>query len=142
MLPFIRVLVPLGASKTYVALVVRVHDTEPQGITVKSILQVIDPQPVLLPEQFKLWRWIANYYMSPIGDVYRAALPTGMKTIGTYRPRTETCVGLPPEYRSEQALHRAIDSLHRAPNQQKAFCAYLELSGWDEAFGNDNDNDN
>lgn len=140
--PYVRVQVPLGASRTYVALVIRVHENKPENITVKDILQVVDARAVLLDSQYSLWKWIAAYYMAPVGDVYRAALPTGMKTIGSYRPRTETCIALSPEYRTEQGLHAAIDSLHRAPNQQKAFCAYLELSGWDEAFENDNENEN
>ena len=71
-----RVSVPFGNSKTYLALVVKVHDDAPE-FKAKDILAVMDDRPVVLPMQWKLWCWIAQYYMAPIGDVYNAALPVG-----------------------------------------------------------------
>ena len=59
----VRVLVPLGKSKTYTAMAVRVHDNKPEFET-RDILQVIDSDPVLLERQLKLWQWISTYYMS------------------------------------------------------------------------------
>ena len=118
--PYVRVKVPLGITKTYTAIVVSVADTLKNGIEpekVKPIVAVIDAHPVLLSEQYRLWTWIASYYMSPIGDVYRCALPTGMKTEGIYRAKTETFVGLSENYHSEQAIHQALNSLVRAPKQ-------------------------
>ena len=120
-----RVLVPFGRGKNYVGIVARVHDQKPQDYQVKDILQVIDAQPILLPEQYRLWQWIADYYMSPIGEVYKAALPAGLKAEEGYRPRTETYIRLTPAYRNEQALHIALDMLKRAPKQLKAFNEFL-----------------
>ena len=83
-----RVVVPLGRSKTYTAMVARLHDEEP-AMKWRDILHVVDDAPVLLPEQLKLWRWIADYYMAPLGDVYNVAMPAGMKDEDAYHPRTE-----------------------------------------------------
>ena len=50
----VRVLVPLGKSKTYTAMVVRVHEDAPEFKT-RDILQVIDADPVMLDRQMRLW---------------------------------------------------------------------------------------
>jgi primosomal protein N' (replication factor Y) len=71
----VRVLVPFGKNKTHVGIVSCLHHTPPEGYEVKDILQVLDATPILLDSQLKLWQWIADYYMSPIGEVYKAALP-------------------------------------------------------------------
>jgi primosomal protein N' (replication factor Y) len=80
----------------------------------------------------RLWQWIADYYLSPIGDVYKAALPAGLKAEDGYRPKTETYIRLTPAYQNEAALHVALNILGRAPKQLEAFITYLELSGWDQ----------
>ena len=129
-----RVSVSFGHSKTYLALVVRVHDDTPD-FEAKDILAVVDDKPVVLPLQWQLWRWIAQYYMAAIGDVYGAALPVGLKNEDGYRPRTETYLTLAAEYREEQALHRALDGMRRAYAQHKAFIAFLSLSHWDTLEG-------
>ena len=77
LLPGMRVLVPLGRSKRYTGVAVRMHEEAP-GFDCKEIESVLDEQPVLLPEQLKLWEWVADYYLSPLGDVYKAALPAGL----------------------------------------------------------------
>lgn len=127
-----RVLVPFGRNKTYLGIVARLHDRQPQGYEVKPISQLMDGEPIVTPEQLKLWQWIADYYLSPIGDVYKAALPAGLKAEDGYRPKTETYIRLTPAYQNETALHVALDILARAPKQLEAFTAYLELSGWDQ----------
>ena len=127
-----RVLVPFGRNKTYLGIVARLHDQQPQGYEVKQISQLMDEEPIVTPEQLKLWQWIADYYLSPIGDVYKAALPAGLKAEDGYRPKTETYIRLTPAYQNETALHVALDILARAPKQLEAFTAYLELSGWDQ----------
>lgn len=131
----VRVLVPLGKSKHYIAMAVRVHQTEPD-VAWKSIEQVLDDIPVLREEQMRLWQWISDYYMSPIGDVFKAAMPSGMKTEEGYRPRTETCLDLGVKWRSEQSLHVALDMMHRADKQRKVFETFLTMTGWDSLDGN------
>ena len=130
----VRVLVPLGKSKHYIAMAVRVHQTEPQ-VKWKNIEQVLDDKPVLRHEQMRLWQWISDYYMSPIGDVFKAAMPSGMKTEEGYRPRTETCLDLAEKWRSEQNLHLALDKMRRAEKQRKVFETFLTMTRWDQIEG-------
>lgn len=120
----VRVVVPLGKSKTYTAMAVRVHDDAPtylqkdgKPVTVKDVLSVLDAQPILLPAQYQLWRWIADYYMSPVGEVYKAALPSGLKAEDGYRPKTETCVRLAEPYCNERGQQIMADMLKRATKQ-------------------------
>ena len=84
--PGMRVLVPFGRGKSYVGIIARLHDQQPQGYAVKPIAELIDNEPVLLPQQLKFWQWISDYYMSPIGEVYKAALPAGLKAEEGYKP--------------------------------------------------------
>ena len=127
-----RVLVPLGRSKTYVGLVDRIHDVQPQQYAVKALLQVMDTTPIVTNQQLTLWRWMSDYYLSPLGEVYKAALPAGLKAEDGYRPKTETYIRLTEPYRNVTALHIALNVLSRAKKQLEAFIAYLELSGWDQ----------
>ena len=126
-----RVLVPFGRNKTYVGIVnCQLANCELKNV--KPILQVLDPSPILLDSQLNLWRWISDYYLSPIGEVYKAALPAGLKAEDGYRPKTETYIRLTPKFRSERALHIALDMLQRAPSQQKAFIDFLDLAMFTE----------
>lgn len=130
----VRVLVPLGRSKTYTAMAVRLHSEKPEFET-RPIIQVIDAEPVLIEQQLHLWQWISTYYMSPIGDVFKAALPAGLKAEENYRPKTVRCVTLPANLRSEQSLHMALTILKRALKQHQTFTTYLQLSHWSEIDG-------
>ncbi len=129
-----RVLVPFGKSKLTVGLIVRSHNTKPE-FAVKPIEKIIDREPVVTEGQLKLWQWVADYYMSPIGEVFNAALPAGLKSVDGYRPKTETYVTLPEKLRHEQSLHVAFDILRRALAQQKTFATYLAMSHWDSLVG-------
>lgn len=130
----VRVLVPLGRSKTYTAMAMRLHSEKPEFET-RPIIQVIDAEPVLIEQQLHLWQWISTYYMSPIGDVFKAALPAGLKAEENYRPKTVRCVTLPANLRSEQSLHMALTILKRALKQHQTFSTYLQLSHWSEIDG-------
>ena len=135
--PGMRVLVAFGRNKNYIGIVDNLHNQQPEGYEVKPLLQLIDEQPILLPVQLQLWHWIADYYMSPIGEVYKAALPAGLKAEEGYHPRTETYIRLTPTYQNEPTLHVALNMLARAPKQQEAFISYLTLSRWDSIDGNE-----
>ena len=74
-----RVVVSLGKNKIYTGVVLRTHDNAPQGVEIKAIMEVLDDHPVVNEQQFKFWQWIANYYLCPLGDVMKAALPGAMK---------------------------------------------------------------
>ena len=85
--PGVRVLVPFGASKQYLGIVVRIHDEKPEGFELKSVLSVMDSSPMVLESQYRLWKWISEYYMCPIGDVMKAAIPAKLKDTKRLRPR-------------------------------------------------------
>ena len=130
----VRVVVPLGRSKTYTAMAVSTHNDKPEFDT-RDIIQVVDDSPVLPERQLRLWQWISTYYMCALGDVFKAALPAGLKAEDGYRPKTVRCVTLPANLRSEHSLHIAMTALTRALKQQQTFCKYLELSHWDQIDG-------
>ena len=132
-----RVLVTFGRSKTYIGLVDNIHDRKPEGYEVKPVADVMDVEPIVTGRQLRLWHWMSDYYLSPIGEVYKAALPGGLKAEDGYRPKTETYIRLTEQYRHVTALHIALNVLARAKKQLDAFTAYLELSGWDQVEDND-----
>ena len=125
-----RLLVPLGKSKKYIAMSVKTHDVKP-AFGVKPIEQVLDEEPTLLPQQYRLWSWIGEYYMSPLGDVYNAAFPAGLKSTEKFKPKMELYVELASTYRNPQALRVAISMMARAVKQSKVFMTFLQLSHWD-----------
>ncbi len=128
-----RVMVPLGKGKTYVAMVAHLHNEKPQGYEVREIIDVMDAEPQIVDTQLRLWQWIADYYLSPIGEVYRAALPSGLKAEEGYKPRTELYIRLKPEFQSERALHIALDMLDRAHKQREVLNCYLSLCEYESA---------
>lgn len=71
-----RVAVPFGNSKIYTALVLRIHKDPPTLYEAKEIHQILDDIPIVNELQLQHWQWISDYYMCPLGDVYRAALPS------------------------------------------------------------------
>ena len=127
-----RVLVPFGRNKTYIGIVSRIHDESPTGYEVKAIIMVADAYPIVTELQLRLWWWISDYYLSPIGEVLKAALPARLKAEDGYKPRTETYIRLTEQYRNMTALHIALNVLSRARKQLEVFTEYLALSHWDE----------
>lgn len=85
-----RVVVPFGKKKFYTAIVTNVHYAAPEGYETKDIAEVLDSSPVLLPKQYEFWQWLAEYYLCTLGDVYKAAIPSGMKL------ESETLVNIIP----------------------------------------------
>lgn len=133
-----RLLVPLGRSKKYIGMAVKMHDEKP-AFEVKPIEQVLDENPVLLERQYRLWSWISDYYMSPLGDVYNAAFPAGLKSTEKFKPKMELYVGLSSAYRNPQTLRVALQMMGRAVKQMKAFTTFLQLSHWDILLENEVD---
>ncbi|RGS48521.1 primosomal protein N' [Segatella copri] len=132
--PGVRLLVPLGKSKKYIAMATRLHDDKPV-FSCKPVEAVLDNTPSLLPQQMRLWQWIGYYYMAPLGDVYNAAMPGGLKSTEKFKPKMELYVELASTYRSEQALHVALNLVQRALKQAKTLTTFLSLSHWDSLDG-------
>lgn len=122
-----RVLVPFGQRKTYVGIVRRLHDSRPLDYTVKPVSRLIDSTPVVLSMQLELWEWIAGYYICPLGDVYNAALPAGLKDNG-FRPKTETLVRLADSV-DPLKTDIILNFLKKTKKQQILFETYIEMSG-------------
>ena len=93
-----RVVVPFGRKKYYTAIVRNVHYCAPTDYEVKEVSALLDADPVLLPQQFSFWEWIADYYLCTQGDVYKAALPSGLKL------ESETIVEYNPDFEAEAPL--------------------------------------
>lgn len=132
--PGVRLLVPLGKSKKYIAMATRLHDDKP-AFSCKPVEAVLDNTPSLLPQQMRLWQWIGYYYMAQLGDVYNAAMPGGLKSTEKFKPKMELYVELASTYRSEQALHVALNLVQRALKQAKTLTTFLSLSHWDSLDG-------
>lgn len=93
--PGSRVIVPFGRKKYYTAIVVFVHQLKPSTYETKEITALLDAVPILRRPQLKLWEWIAAYYLCSVGEVYKAALPSGLKL------ESETVVTPNPDYEEE-----------------------------------------
>ena len=93
-----RVVVPFGVKKYYTAIVVKIHYSAPEEYETKDISEVLDRTPVMLERQLAFWKWVAEYYLCTLGDVYKAALPSGMKL------ESETVVEYNPDFVIDEPL--------------------------------------
>lgn len=74
-----RVIVPFGRRKSYTGIVSALTPLEPKGYEVKEITMRIDYRPIVRHPQLKLWSWVADYYLCTPGEVFKAAVPAGLK---------------------------------------------------------------
>ncbi|MDE6377389.1 MAG: primosomal protein N', partial [Duncaniella sp.] len=74
-----RVIVPFGRKKSYTGIVTAITPVAPKDFEVKKIATVIDTDPIVRYPQVKFWNWIADYYLCTPGEVYKAAVPAGLK---------------------------------------------------------------
>ena len=113
--PGCRVVVPFGRKKFYTGIVCNVHCLKPTAYEVKEVVTILDERPILLPLQFKFWEWLAAYYLCTQGDVYKAALPMGLKM------ESETIIALNPDFEATGRLpereQRILDLLAAEPEQ-------------------------
>ncbi len=91
-----RVLVPFGRKKIFTAIVVSLHDRAPKGYEVKEILGTLDEKPILRHPQLNFWQWIADYYLCSMGEVYKAAVPSGLKV------ESETTISVNPDFEESE----------------------------------------
>jgi primosomal protein N' (replication factor Y) len=90
--PGCSVEVPFGSSKLYTGIVAALREQEPEGFAVKSILGLVDEEPVLGEAQLRFWHWMALYYLHPLGEIMAAALPAA------FRLSSETRLVFNPEF--------------------------------------------
>ena len=66
-------------NKKYAGIVKCLLAEKPEAFNPKPIGNVLDAEPLVYPEQLKLWEWIAGYYMCSEGEVMAASLPAHFK---------------------------------------------------------------
>ena len=125
-IPGCRVVVPFGKKVTYTALVSSLHNNPNNNYEIRPIRELLDEAPIVLNEQIKLWDWIAKYYMCSLGEIYKAAIPQGLK--GEFKPRTEQRVRLTARCRDEKGINLILQSLSRAPRQKRLLATYLQAT--------------
>lgn len=87
-----RVIVPFGRKKYYTGIVRSLVNVPPEGFEIKDVAAVLDDFPIVRHPQLKLWEWVAEYYMCAVGDVYKSAVPSGLKV------ESETFVEINPDF--------------------------------------------
>jgi len=132
----VRVIVQFGSRKFFSALVYRLHNHTPEGdFEIKDIEAILDEEPIVGEKQLQVWEWMANYYCCTLGEVYKAALPSGLKLesqtkiclnpdaeIDTPFTEKESAVVMLLESRKTASVH----DLNRFLGQQSSF-AVLKL---------------
>ena len=122
--PGCRVTVPFGSKKSYTALVSTLHDKKPQNYDVKEISELLDETPIVFDSQIRLWEWMARYYMCSLGEIYKAAVPQGLK--GEFKPKTEQRVRIASRCNDEKGINLLLQSLSRAPRQQRLLATLIQ----------------
>jgi len=74
-----RIIIQFGKKRLYTGLVFSIHHNKPEAYETKPVLSIIDAFPVVNSHQLRLWEWTADYYLCSIGEVYKAAMPTGLR---------------------------------------------------------------
>ena len=125
--PGARVYVPFGKGRRLTGLIVRTHDIKPTQHETKEILSVLDDTfPSFLPGQIKLMEWMSRYYICPPGDVFKAALPSGLRPDSStkdqsFKPRITVFV--------RQGSNTNPEFGKTAVKQKELYERFLELSG-------------
>lgn len=87
-----RVVVPLGNRKILTGIVYELLVEKQGTFQTKEIFELLDNEALINSYQFKIWEWVAQYYMCSLGEVMNAALPTGFKL------NSESKIQLNPSY--------------------------------------------
>lgn len=120
--PGCRVIVQFGKKKFYSAVVKEIHQTKPQDYTTKDILSLVDENPVVPAHLLEFWTWLASYYLCTEGDVYRAALPAGL------RLESKTNIFINPNAESEKQELSAKEELIMQIIRDKKITTINELA--------------
>ncbi|MDR1592809.1 MAG: primosomal protein N' [Prevotellaceae bacterium] len=126
-----RVVAPFGARKRYTGIVLEIHNRPVRdGLAVKAIEAVIDERPTVGAEQLQVWRFVAEYYRASLGDVYRAALPSGLQLAEAIpQPKQELFIRANFPIDNGNVPDTILASLNRAPKQRKLLLSFVEKVG-------------
>ena len=73
-----RIIVPFGNRKFHTGIISRLHNEQPSFPT-KPALEILDKEPIIIENQLLLWQWISSFYYCSLGEVFKAALPSGLR---------------------------------------------------------------
>ncbi len=118
-----RVIVQFGRKKIYTGIVFALHEKPPKEYEAKYILELLDEAEVIYPQQFKLYQWIADYYLCTLGEVMISALPSGLKL--TSESMVQINPDFDPDHTDFEFSEKEWVLLHRL---QKGPLSYSEVS--------------
>jgi len=138
----VRVLVQFGNKKLYSGIVSKLHNDPPCIQNIRSIIDVLDTNPLVNEIQLKFWQWISEYYMCTEGEVVNAALPSAFCLEGSvsekvkekYKPRKETFIELNKMF-TDKELNKILNDLSRAPKQYEILSTWLRITGYTGGSG-------
>jgi primosomal protein N' (replication factor Y) len=126
-----RVVVSFGKKKLMSGVVFDVHTKAPEAYETKPIQSVLDSSPVVTEQQLALWQWMADYYQCTIGEVYKAALPSGLKL------ESETRVFFNPDFEASLDLpEKAVAILDYLSSKKYCSISQInEVTGLKNSYG-------
>ncbi|MCK9155726.1 MAG: primosomal protein N' [Paludibacteraceae bacterium] len=95
-----RVIVPFGNKKLYTALIYKFHTEKPENFEPKEVMSLLDDIPIIGNKQLEFWNWISKYYQCQLGEVYKAALPSGFKL------ESESMVYIVEDFEAQEPLKK------------------------------------
>jgi primosomal protein N' (replication factor Y) (superfamily II helicase) len=98
-----RVIVQFGDRRILTGVIISLHDTPPADYEAKYLLELLDDQPILHAKQLMFYQWLADYYMCTPGEVFNAAMPSGLKL------SSESMVQLNPTFSWDETLFEYSD---------------------------------
>ena len=110
-----RVIVQFGSKKFYTGIIESISPIAPEGYEVKDLVSILDDFSITKHPQLKLWHWISEYYLCSIGDVYKAAVPAGLKV------ESETFIELDKDFEEDEE--------NRLSEREVIICQLLEHEG-------------
>jgi primosomal protein N' (replication factor Y) len=133
---YCRVIVPFGKKRYYTGIVVEIHERQP-AYEVKEVLMLLSEKPVINAFQWLLWKWISEYYLCTVGEVFRAAIPSLLKIESESLSAVEESVnkGFKPKTNTFIRLSDAIEinavlaSLQKVKQQKKILEYFISLNG-------------
>ncbi len=100
-----RVVVPFGNKKFYTGIVKAIHENPPKDYSTKEIIACLDDSPIINHFQFQFWDWIAQYYLCVLGDVFKAAIPSGLKL------ESQTKITANEEFQTQELLSKTEEQI-------------------------------
>ncbi len=132
-----RVLVPFGNSnKPKMAVVTGITDIKPDAKRVKSVMRVVDDEPIITPEMIKTAFWIKERTFSTVYDVVKAMLPAGInyRTVVSYALNDECVIDSELLDNEERVIYDFFTEKKRGFILKEKICKAVKISEDSEVF--------